>query len=79
MNTNTQSCSDVNGTQQFKCICNEGFEGGRCEIDICDRVLCSENRFCYAGKCSCNAGYIETGNICVETCALDPCQELIQL
>ena len=32
MNINTKFCSDDNGRQKFKCECNDGFEGTRCEI-----------------------------------------------
>ena len=32
MNINTKFCSDNNERQEFKCECNDGFEGTRCEI-----------------------------------------------
>ena len=78
MNINTQSCSDGNGTQKFKCTCNHGFEGERCEIDLCDDVTC-ENGFCDAGNCICDSGYINNGNICIETCELNPCEVMIKI
>ena len=28
---NTEYCSDLNGNDEFKCECNEGFDGKRCE------------------------------------------------
>ena len=32
MGVNTKSCSDFNGAEEFKCECNDGFKGERCEI-----------------------------------------------
>ena len=29
--TNTEYCFDSNGSDEFKCECNEGFDGKRCE------------------------------------------------
>ena len=29
---NTEYCSDTNGSQEFKCVCNDGFDGKRCEF-----------------------------------------------
>ena len=29
--TNTEYCFDSNGNDEFKCECNEGFDGKRCE------------------------------------------------
>ena len=78
MNINTQTCSDMNKTKEFSCICNDGFVGKRCEIDLCDGVTC-ENGFCDAGKCSCNDGYIMNENVCKETCDLNPCEVLIRI
>ena len=31
---NTEYCFDSNGNTEFKCECNEGFDGKRCE-DVC--------------------------------------------
>ena len=31
---NTEYCFDSNGNAEFKCECNEGFDGKRCE-DVC--------------------------------------------
>ena len=32
MNVNTEYCSDMDGSQEFRCQCNDGFDGKRCEI-----------------------------------------------
>ena len=44
MGINTKSCSDDNGTQEFKCQCKNGFGGERCELDLCP--TCENNGFC---------------------------------
>ena len=72
---NTEYCLDMNGLEEFNCICNPGFEGRRCEISLCGGVAC-ENGFCDNGNCICESGYIKIESVCVETCALSPCQEL---
>ena len=72
---NTEYCLDMNGSEEFNCICNAGFEGRRCEISLCGGVAC-ENGFCDNGNCICESGYIKIESVCVETCALSPCQEL---
>ena len=43
---NTESCSDVNGSQEFKCECKEGFDGKRCEIAVCTSNYCNNNGLC---------------------------------
>ena len=63
----------MNGADEFNCICNVGFNGKRCEIDLCEGVIC-ENGFCDAGECSCDDGFLKIGNICKETCATNPCE-----
>ena len=68
----------MNGSQEFNCECNDGFEGNRCEIALCENMVC-KNGSCDAGNCICNGGYIKIEDICEETCALDPCEELIQI
>ena len=70
---NTENCSDMSGTEEFNCQCYSGFEGKRCEIDLCDGIFC-ENGFCDAGNCICDSGFINIENICVETCDLNPCE-----
>ena len=73
MGVNTAYCSDMTGTQEFNCICYAGFEGRRCENDLCDGVTC-EKGLCDAGNCICDSSFINIDNICVETCDLNPCE-----
>ena len=77
MDVNTNNCIDMDGTEKFNCECNDGFEGERCEKDKCEGVIC-ENGSCYSGTCICDDGYINIEGDCEETCAVNPCQELIQ-
>ena len=73
---NNGLCSiNENDIHQLQCECNYGFDGGRCEIDLCDEVTC-ENGFCDAGNCECDSGYVNIENICLETCAVNLCEEL---
>ena len=44
MNINTEYCFDSNGSAEFKCECNEGFDGTRCE-DVCS-LECKNNGSC---------------------------------
>ena len=60
----------------MQCECDGGFEGQRCEINLCDGVIC-ENGYCNAGSCTCNDGYISIENICVETCDSNPCEVFV--
>ena len=46
MGINTESCSDVNGSQQFKCQCKDGFDGRRCEVVVCSTNYCYDNGLC---------------------------------
>ena len=41
---NTEYCSDTNGNQEFKCVCNDGFDGERCEFSC--PINCAND-----GKC----------------------------
>uniref|UniRef100_F1KPK7 Protocadherin Fat 4 n=1 Tax=Ascaris suum TaxID=6253 RepID=F1KPK7_ASCSU len=58
-------CGDgecVNMPGSFKCICNVGFTGARCErrLDFCDSVLCISGKCVHEGdrgRCLCNSGY----------------------
>ena len=75
---NTEYCSDRNRIEEFNCKCNAGFEGRRCETDLCDDLTC-QNGFCEAGSCICNAYFINIENICVETCDLNPCEVFIKI
>ena len=46
MGINTASCSDVNGSQEFKCQCEDGFDGQRCEVAVCSSNYCYNNGLC---------------------------------
>ena len=35
MGVNTEYCSDLNGNQEFKCECKDGYDGKRCEVSVC--------------------------------------------
>ena len=41
---NTEYCFDSNGGAEFKCECNEGFDGKKCE-DVCS-LDCGDNGSC---------------------------------
>ena len=45
MGVNTRYCSDMNGSQEFKCECNDGFDGKRCEISACP-LICENDGEC---------------------------------
>ena len=42
---------------------------------MCAGIECG-NGTCIGGTCSCDPGYMNIGNNCERTCALNPCQEL---
>ena len=46
MGVNTEYCSDLNGNQEFKCECNDGFDGKRCEVSVCPLNFCKNNEIC---------------------------------
>ena len=62
---NTEYCFDSNGNAEFKCECNEGFDGKRCE-DKCS-LDCKNNGTCTTEindtdgikvwKCLCTDGF----------------------
>ena len=62
---NTEYCFDSNGSQEFKCECNEGFDGPRCE-DECS-LECEEKEICTSRI---NLNGIKTF-VCA--CNLNPC------
>ena len=39
------------------CMCNEGFDGQRCEIDLCQSMSCPANAECRNGVCQCSEGF----------------------
>ena len=41
---NTEYCSDSNGIEEFKCECNAGFDGKRCENECI--LECGDNGIC---------------------------------
>ena len=45
MGVNTDNCSDMNGNQQFKCECKDGFVGERCEDSLCP-LDCQNDGIC---------------------------------
>ena len=42
----TEYCSDMNGSQKFKCQCNDGFDGERCKESVCPSNFCKNNGTC---------------------------------
>ena len=36
----------MNGSQEFKCECNDGFGGERCEMSLCPSDYCKNNGTC---------------------------------
>ena len=81
MGINTESCSDVNGSQEFKCQCKEGFDGKRCEIAVCTKSYCNNNGVCsiedHNGtkrfQCECDEGF--EGPLCeIDLCDNIDCE-----
>ena len=48
-------------------------------VDMCEGINCGSGGYCSGGICSCQTGYVKIGNICEETCALNPCKELVKI
>ena len=77
---NTESCSDVNGTQEFKCQCIDGFVGKRCEVAVCSSDYCNNNGSCSIKndnendndqlQCECNVGFDG------QRCEIDLCDKV---
>ena len=44
MGLNTEYCSDLNGSQEYKCDCHDGFDGKRCEVEC--PVNCENYKIC---------------------------------
>ena len=71
---NTEYCFDYDGADEFKCECNQGFDGKRCE-DECS-LECNDGW-------ACSPEFNDTSGTkrwkCIETCELNPCEELIKI
>ena len=57
----------------FMEISNLSYSGPECTIDECEGIECG-NGTCIGGICSCVTNYVNIGNVCQKTCALQPCQ-----
>ena len=75
---NTESCSDVSGSQEFKCQCKDGFVGKRCEVAACSPNYCNNNGLCAINEndinqlqCECNEGFEG------QRCEIDLCDSVI--
>ena len=73
INKNEGVCIDNNGTYEFSCRCNGGFQGDRCDYDLCTETECFNGGKCIAvsinesnveAQCSCINGF--TGYLCQE-------------
>ena len=79
MGINTESCSDLNGTQEFKCQCKDGFDGKRCEAVVCSSNYCNNNGLCSIKsendierlQCECFDGFEG------QRCQIDLCESII--
>ena len=77
--SNAVTCSErgtcTNGLDSYTCVCNAGYTGADCEVDIddCEGQRCSGNGLCMdevnSYTCVCNAGY--TGADCEDD--IDEC------
>ena len=63
---NTDYCFDSNGNAQFKCECNEGFDGKRCQ-DQCF-LECGENGIC-TSAINGTTGIKQWECLCLSNCA----------
>ena len=81
MGLNTESCSDMNGSQEFRCQCMDGFDGRRCEVPVCSSNYCNNNGLCSLKsdneddidqlRCECIDGFEG------ERCEIDLCDSII--
>ena len=62
MGINTASCSDAKRNAEFKCECNDGFDGKRCENDQCLECV-HENQIC-TSKINGTTGYKQWECLC---------------
>ena len=80
MGINTEFCSDVNESQEFKCQCKDGFAGKRCEVAVCSSNYCNNNGLCTIKseneididqlQCECNVGFDG------QRCEIDLCDKV---
>ena len=76
---NTEYCFDSDGNEEFKCECNEGFDGKRCEMERCS-LDCGINGICTTeidefgikkSKCLCDENLCHNGGACTSTINAD--------
>ena len=60
---NTEYCSDSNGNAEFKCECNEGFDGKRCE-DECF-LECHNDGICMT-EINSTTGIMQSNCLCTD-------------
>ena len=46
---------------------------------MCEGINCGIGGSCEGGNCTCDEGYANVENYCEQTCALNPCKELIKI
>ena len=76
---NTESCSDLNGSQEFKCECMDGYDGKICEAVVCSSNYCNNNGLCSIEEdngmerlqCECFDGFEG------QRCQIDSCDNFI--
>ena len=49
--------SATEGEEPFTCMCDEGFIGSKCEVDLCANQECPLNSLCIKGNCQCDSGF----------------------
>ena len=81
-------CKSLNGfdfeckVKPFECDGISCCEDSPNPLCCLNGAVCSDETFAFNGtnsddcQCKCDSGYIKIENSCVETCALNPCQEM---